>query len=423
LRKYWGSKEVVADGKHKVDVSLLFSKNVEYYKVLYDINETNFLNGRLNNLNKSASSVLLKIQRLETLQVHPISMQRRDFFRNAGMTVAGLALPTGAIAAPPTVPTFNLRKPAALRPGSVVGLIAPGSPIPDLRIEQAIKSMTNLGLKVRQGRNIREQYGYLAGSDEQRLADLHWAFSDPEIEAVWCLRGGYGCGRLLQRIDYDLIGRNPKIFIGYSDITALHLAIHKMTGLVCFHGPVAASDYPDETVAHAKAVLMEGKKPYLLQVPSPNADLPGQEYKPLVITPGKARGTLTGGNLSLLAALAGTPWMPSLAGKIVFLEDVGEQPYRIDRMFVQLLQSTDLAQAAGIALGVFSDCEPKNSATISSFSFTEMLMDAMGKLGMPVLYGLPFGHVGHNATIPYEIEAALDAEQGSLTLLERAVIL
>lgn len=314
-----------------------------------------------------------------------------------------------------------VRKPAALRAGSVVALIAPGSPIADTRIEQAVKSMNNLGLKVREGRNIREKYGYLAGSDEQRLADLHWAFSDPEIEAVWCLRGGYGCGRLLPKIDFDLIARNPKIFIGYSDITALHLAIHRMTGLVCFHGPVAASDYPDNTVEHVKAVLMNGTAPYSLAIPDDAETLPSDDYKPTVITAGSAKGLLTGGNLSLLAALAGTPWMPSLAGKIVFLEDIGEQPYRIDRMLVQLLQSTELGQAAGIALGVFYDCQPKSSATIPSLSFTEMLLDCLGKLGMPVLYGLPFGHVGHNATLPYGIEALLDTEKGSLTFLEKAV--
>jgi len=340
------------------------------------------------------------------------------------MAAASLALPSTGTASMPVsaeIGHWAIQKPAALREGAVVGLIAPGSPISDTRLEQAIQNMFNLGFAVKEGRNIRQKYGYLAGTDEQRLADIHWAFSDPEVEAVWCVRGGYGCGRLLPDIDMDIIRRNPKIIIGYSDITALHLAIHKATGLVCFHGPVAASEYPENTLKHLNSVLVQPQKNYVISVPDETEELPGTAFKPYTISPGKAQGALIGGNLALLSALAGTPYLPSFAGKMVFIEDIGEQPYRIDRMLIQLLQSTDLKQAAGIALGVFYDCQPKSGGTIPSLSLEETLNDCLGRLGIPVLYGLPFGHVQHNATLPYGIEAALDTEKGTLTLLEEAV--
>ncbi|MEO6759161.1 MAG: LD-carboxypeptidase, partial [Saprospiraceae bacterium] len=256
-------------------------------------------------------------------------------------------------------------------------------------------------------------------TDAQRLADLHQAFADPEVEAVWCLRGGYGCSRLLPQLDYDLIRRNPKIFIGYSDVTALHLAIHERTGLVCFHGPVAVSEFPEDTVQHLRSVLVDPAAGYTLSIPGKDEPLYGEEFRPFTINPGQAQGSLTGGNLSLLSALAGTPWMPSLKHKIVFIEDIGEQPYRIDRMLYQLAQATDLSQAAGIALGVFTDCNPKGDSP--SLSLVETLTDFFRQWKMPVVYGLPFGHIAHQATLPYGVQAELQATDGTLRFLETAV--
>ena len=310
-------------------------------------------------------------------------------------------------------------KPLRLTEGARIALIAPASPASDEKIEKALASLAGMGYRVREGASLRARYGYLAGPDEARLNDLHGAFADPEIDAVWCVRGGYGTTRLLPQIDYRLIRKNPKPFIGYSDVTALHLAIGQRAGLVTFHGPVAASDFPENTLRHFRAVLVEPVEGYLLQAPGAGEQLPGEEYRPFVIAPGAASGPLTGGNLSLLAALAGTPFAPSFRGKIAFIEDVGEQPYRIDRLLTQLLHATDLRQAAGIALGVFADCAPKN--TEFSFNLPETLRDRLGNLGMPVVYGLPFGHVAHQATFPYGIEAELDAEKRSLTFLESGV--
>lgn len=276
-----------------------------------------------------------------------------------------------------------------------------------------------MGYQVKEGAALRARYGYLAGKDLARLDDLHAAFSDPEVDAVWCVRGGYGITRLLPDIDYGLIRRNPKPFIGYSDVTALHLAIGRKTGLVTFHGPVAASDFPDNTLRHFNAALVEPVEGYLLEAPGQDAELESPEYQPFTIRPGQAAGPLTGGNLSLLAALAGTPYAPDYKDRVVFIEDVGEQPYRIDRMLTQLLQASDLKKAAGIALGVFFDCAPKNPEY--SLTLQETLEDRLGNLGIPVVYGLPFGHVAHQATFAYGIRAELDAGKHTLRLMESGV--
>lgn len=349
------------------------------------------------------------------------AVRRRDFFQKTGLAavVSGFSLnlpmPEKLFSEKP-----RLLRPARLRPGATIALIAPASPFSAEKLANARANFSKLGFLVKEGNNLHAQNGYLAGTDEQRLADLHRAFSDPEVDAVWCIRGGYGCTRLLPEVDFDLIRRNPKPFVGYSDVTALHLAIHAKTGLVTFHGPVAAADFPENTLAHFRAALMEPVPEYSIRVPGATDTLPGEEFRPFVITPGRSQGALTGGNLSLLAALCGTPYSPSFRGKMVFIEDVGEQPYRIDRMLTHLLQATDLKKAAGIALGVFSGCQPKGESP--SLTLPETLRNCLGGLGMPVLYGLPFGHVEHQATFPYGIQARLDTEAGVISLLEEGVL-
>lgn len=348
-------------------------------------------------------------------------MQRRDFF--AQTMLAGLA---GRLSFPQLMKTTSetpqrrLLKPARLREGATIGLIAPASPPAPDKFQKAFSNLEALGFKVKPGANLYARKGYLAGTDDERLADLHAAFADPEVAAVWCVRGGYGCSRLLPRIDYDMIRRHPKPLIGYSDITALHAAIGKETGLVTFHGPGMASELPENTLGHLRAALMQPAERYDIFAPGAMETLPGEEYLPFVITPGKARGRLAGGNLALLSALCGTGFLPSFEDKLVFIEDIGEQPYRIDRMLTQLLQGTDLPRAAGIALGVFTDCAPKGDS--ASLSLSETLHDRLGGLGMPVLYGLPFGHVAHQATFPCGIEAELDVDNRVLRLLEAAVV-
>lgn len=346
-------------------------------------------------------------------------MFRRDFIQNTGLA----ALAAGVT--PFRLMTHNfsetqppLLRPARLRDGATVALIAPSSPVSVEKLTKGIANLQGFGYKIVEGKSLRTQNGYLAGTDAERLADLHWAFQDPAIEAVWCIRGGYGAARLLPHIDYNMLRRHPKPFIGYSDVTALHIALHQRCGLVTFHGPVAASDYPDDTLRHFRSVLATPVVPHEIAAPPPDIAMP-PEFQPFVIAPGEAEGVLTGGNLALLSSLAGTDFAPVFKKKIVFMEDVGEQPYRLDRMLTQLLQSTDLSKAAGIALGVFADCQPKPDSF--SLSLPDALRDRLGGLGIPVVYGLPFGHVPLQATFPYGIRARLNAETMRLTILEAGV--
>lgn len=310
-------------------------------------------------------------------------------------------------------------KPKRLKAGDTVGVIAPASGLSKEAFDKALQNLADLGFKTKIGKSARAVNGFLAGTDKERLEDLHWAFADKEISAVWCLRGGYGVSRILPEVDYNLIRKNPKIFIGYSDITALHTAIFQNCGLVTFHGPVAASVYSDYTKNHAVNLLMNPSAPYKIELSEYNKAQTSNLFKTEIITKGKARGKLIGGNLSLLSALAGTPFgLKDVKGKILFLEDVGEQPYRIDRMLTQMRQSVDLRSLAGIAGGIFEDCNPR---TPNTQSLIDVLKDRLGDLKIPVIYGLSFGHIRDQFTLPVGVEAELDTENAAITFLETAV--
>lgn len=348
-------------------------------------------------------------------------MNRRIFSRNIGL---GVFLPflSNLCAAPAKSfqASANLIKPERLRTGDKIGLITPGSFIPDRTLEKAIANIRALGFEVVLGRNIRAKNGYIAGTDAQRLDDLHAMFSNPDIRGVWCARGGYGCTRLLPNIDYTLIQNNPKVLIGYSDITALHLAIHQRTGLVTFHGPVAGSDFTAYTAKHVKAVLMDATAPHVIDTLTEYGTVKNPElYKPLIIKSGKVQGPLFGGNLSLLAAMAGTEFGLDARGKLLFIEDIDEKPYRVDRMLTQLRQSANLDQAAAFGLGVFAGCIPEPGD--ESLTLAQTIMDRLSDLDRPAVYGLTFGHIANQCTLPTGIQAELDTENLRITLLEAGV--
>ncbi len=342
-------------------------------------------------------------------------MQRRIFTQRFAGALA-LMSSFGA-----SVPAFNrkLLKAARLKPGDAVYLIAPGSPIGEDRLQRSVENLEKLGLRPRPGKHVLAEKGYIAGSDAERLEDLHAAFSDRECTAVWCIRGGYGCSRLLPSIDYKLIRNNPRALIGYSDITALHQAIHLQTGLVTFHGPVGASELSAYTEAQVSTTLMDGPARQVIPLATEQITEADPLFRPYVIRPGRARGPLVGGNLSLLAALAGTRHGMDATGKLVFMEDVGEDPYRVDRMLTQLRQASNLGKARGILLGVFSGCEADPDA--KSLSLKETLTDRLGDLGIPVLYGHSFGHILNMCTLPVGIQATLETGSMTLTLEEAAV--
>ena len=311
-------------------------------------------------------------------------------------------------------------KPARLKVGDTIAVVAPASGIEAEGFDKALQNLADLGFKTKAGKSARAINGFLAGTDAERLTDLHEAFADKEVKAIWCVRGGYGASRILPDLDFSLIAKNPKILIGYSDITALHTAIHQRTGLVTFHGPVASSTFSDYAKTHVVNTLINPSAPYKIELAADNVADESNLFKTETITGGKCRGRLIGGNLSLLSALAGTPFgLRDTKGKILLTEDVGEQPYRIDRMLVQLKQSIDFKQLAGIALGVFADCNPKNA---DSPTLISVLKDQLGSLGIPVVYGLSFGHIRDQFTLPVGIEAELDAGNYTMTFLETGVV-
>lgn len=323
-------------------------------------------------------------------------------------------------------PTFTKKqktiKPQRLKKGDTIGLITPGSYIDDQGLQKAVTNIESLGFQVKLAENIRAERGFTAGTDAQRLSDLHDMFQDNQVAGIWCARGGYGCGRLLPNIDYKRIKKNPKVLIGFSDITALLQGIYKATGLVGFHGPVGSSDFTDYTKNYLTKVLMQPQDRLSINLSEDNKILSetNKVYQTKTIRGGVATGQLVGGNLSLLAPLAGTKYQPNIKGKLLFIEEIGEAPYRIDRMLTQLRQSYSLKTAAGIILGVFRGCEKKGGSR--SLSIMETLEDRLGDLGIPVFYGAAIGHIADNLTLPIGIKAQLDANNGIITLLEKGVI-
>jgi muramoyltetrapeptide carboxypeptidase len=299
-------------------------------------------------------------------------------------------------------------KPPKLKPGDSIGLISPGSFINDEKLKKAITNLESLGLNVHLSKNIRAQKGFTAGSIKQRVDDIHEMFSKNEIKGIWCARGGYGCAELLPHIDYSLISKNPKILIGFSDITALLHAIHMKTGLITFHGPVASSEFTPFTFEALKNILFN---------PQPKHTISKATY---AMRTGKAEGIITGGNLTLLAAAAGTPYIPDFKEKIVILEEIGEKPYRIHRMINQLKQATNLFESAAILMGQFWDCEPGKGEL--SLSLEDTLRDSFQDFLQPIAYGFPWGHIDNLATTPIGIKALADTENLTLTLLETGVL-
>lgn len=348
-------------------------------------------------------------------------MDRRNFVKKSAVASAATVLAINTANAQ-TNADEALIKPKALKKGDTIGLITPASAVTRQAFEKAVENLETMGFEVKYTDNMSVRKGFLAGTDQQRLDDLHQMFEDESIDGIVCARGGYGSGRLLPNIDYDLIQANPKVLIGYSDITALLYGIHQKTGLVCFHGPVGASEYSEFTEQGFEQVLMKGKAPKF-ERPKEWERNKDQAFQHLPIVTGVTQGALVGGNLSLICSLMGTPFDIDFTDKIVFIEEIGESPYRVDRMLTQLLNSDKLAKAKGVAMGVFWGCETKASDPdfALSTSLENVLKDRFGNMNIPVLYGLPIGHIDDNATLPFGIQAELDVEKGSLKLLESGV--
>lgn len=303
-------------------------------------------------------------------------------------------------------------RPARLRRGAVVSLVAPAGPLAEGAVELAAERVRQLGWEPDIGPHARGRRGYLSGSDPERLADLQAAIDSPVNAAIWCLRGGYGTMRILPEVELTPLIRRPRPFIGFSDNTALHLALHRQ-GLVGFHGPHPASPSLSAYSIDLLASLLRNDRPAGI------LPLPPRFVNPEPLVEGTATGALVGGNLSLLAATVGTRYQLDARGAIVFLEEVGEPVYRVDRLLTQLLLAGALEGTVGIMVGAFSASPDEGSPDLPSVA--EVVYDRLQRLGVPIGIGYPFGHVPDSWTLPLGIQARLDTGAGTLELLEPAV--
>lgn len=317
---------------------------------------------------------------------------------------------------------MTLIKPPRLREGDLIGLIAPSGHTSDESIAKAVARIESLGFKVALGNHLREVHGNYAGTVEQRLADLHAMFANPEIKALWCIRGGSGAISLLAHIDYRLIRANPKILLGYSDITALHLALLRHAGLVTFHGPVASSTPSNYTTEHMLAVLMDPAPRYTIPMAMENARRASEEphYAIRTVHAGTASGRLIGGNLSMVAALAGTPYAADFTDSLLYIEEVNEAPYRIDRWMTQLDLAVGFNKAAGVIIGICDNCGPGQEDV--SLTLDETLDVHLQPLTIPAVTGYSIGHIRNQFTLPVGVRATLDTERQTISLLEAAVV-
>ncbi len=346
-------------------------------------------------------------------------MNRRDALKGALAVPFLAALAPGQTELAPAVRP-PLLKPKRLSPGDTVGVIAPASGLKPESFDQALQKLRGLGFKTKVGKFARGVRGLFSGTEAERTHDVHWAFTDPDVRAIWCVRGGDGAPRILPELDWALIRKNPKILVGYSDISALHTALQQQCGLVTFHGPVASSTFTDYSKTHLLNVLMNPSPRYRIELSGAHQNPTSELFKTEAITAGRARGPLIGGNLTVLMSLAGTPWaLAGVKGKLLFLEDIDEEPYRVDRMLTQLRQTVDLRSLAGVVLGVFAGCIAKPDKPQPTV--LEVFKERLGDLGIPVIYGLSIGHIREQCTLPIGIAAELDTTNATLTLLEPAV--
>jgi len=346
-------------------------------------------------------------------------MNRRHFFQSLGVAAVATQIPSAPLhaAAPPAI------KPKRLAAGDTVALVSPASAtFNSVDLQIAKESLEALGFKVKPGEHMLERHGNLAGDDKARAEDLNKAFADKSIAAIHAIRGGWGSARVLPFLDYDSIKRNPKILIGYSDITALHMAINGKTGLTTFHGPIGLGRWDSWSVDYYKRVLMAGEAVTFSpkQGLSDRNSLVQTEFRVQTITPGKARGRLLGGNLTVLTAILGSPYVPDFENAILFCEDIGEDYYRVDRMMTQLKLTGILGRIKGFVFGGCSECGP-GDGNFGALTLEEIFLDHVKPLGVPAWQGAMIGHAQPQWTLPVGAEVEIDATAGTIRLLEPAV--
>ncbi len=339
-------------------------------------------------------------------------MNRKGFLRLLSTGSIGTALANTSFS---SYEDNSFIKPKKLQEGDTIGLISPGFILPDpKKYDEIIKQVKKLGYKVKEGPNARNKYGYLAGTDKERAADLNAMFADDTVDAIMPFRGGWGCNRILPFIDFETIRNNPKILVGYSDITTLLVSIFAKTGLITFHGPVGKSEWTDYTTQSFKQVL--GGKLNQFHIPEKGVCESCDELA--VITPGQATGKLIGGNLSVLSAMMGSDYLPDWNNSILFLEDVGEDVYRLDRMLTQLKLNGVLERISGFVFGQCISCEMSSD---QSLTLKQVFDDHIKPLDVPAFSGAMIGHIDNMITLPVGLSVQMNAKKGIIKLKESAV--
>jgi len=313
---------------------------------------------------------------------------------------------------------MEILKPRKLNKNELIGLISPASSPDELsKIDDSVSYLERLGYSVALGKNVGKINGYLAGTDQERVDDLHYMFKKKEVKAIFCLRGGYGSGRILDKIDYNLIKKNPKILVGYSDITSLQMAILKKTGLITFAGPMLLTDFLNQIHPSAEEIfwitLTSNKKIGKLK------SIGDKEIQ--FLRKGRTIGRLIGGNLSTFVSLIGSDYLPKLDKCIILLEETCEPPYKIDRMFNQLRISGILKNSNGVLLGAFNDCLETNPEK-NTLTLGEVIQEYLGNLKKPVLYNLSHGHIKENLILPIGLNVKLNSEKKIIEFAEKAVV-
>ncbi len=344
------------------------------------------------------------------------SMQKREFLKSLGL-LAGVT-PFMAFSSSASYPKNSTLLPKALQKGDTVGLISPSAATADrMQFTFAKEALEALGFQVKLGENLKNRRGHLAGTDAERAGDLNAMFADQEVKGIVCIRGGSGAARILPLIDYDMIKKNPKPLMGYSDITALHCAIYSQTGLITFHGPNGTGSWNSFNVKRFEDLYFSQELVTFENEQIQGDDLVIKSNRIQTLFPGKVEGKLLGGNLTVLTALSGSPYYPDFKNAILYIEDVGEDPYRIDRMMSTLKLNGTLDQLNGFVFGQCTDCEPGGG--YGSLSLDQVLDDYILPLKIPAYSGAMFGHVSKQFIIPNGAKVQLDADRGSFQLLEK----
>jgi len=342
-------------------------------------------------------------------------MTRRRFLHLLGTGTLSSLLPAPAFAQAPSVV-----KPERLQKGDTIGLVSPAAPIYEpRRLQIMIESMKALGLTPKLGEHVTERHGYLAGEDEKRAEDFNRMIRDDTVRGIVLTTGGWGASRILPFLDYDAIRENPKVIVGYSDVTTLLLAIHAKTGLVTYHGPNGDSPWNSFTAEHFRAVLFEGSALTMSNPQDAGDTLVPVDHRIRTIQSGTAEGTLLGGNLTVLTRLLGTEYVPDWHDAIFFTEDIREGVYRIDRMLTQLKLAGILDGIRGFVFGTCKECTPESP--VGGFTLEDVFDQHIAPLGVPAWSGAMIGHLEKKFTVPLGVEASIDADRGTITLLEPAV--